>query len=46
MTKAEIMKAFDDCKDIGPFKDKCDWFLNFLNYISNSKSLTGSSCSK
>jgi hypothetical protein len=30
MTKAEIMKAFDDCKDIGLFKDKCDWFLNFL----------------
>ena len=30
MTQAEIMKAFDECKDIGPFKDKCDWFLNFL----------------
>ena len=30
MTKEEILKTFDDCKDISPFKDKCDWFLNFL----------------
>lgn len=30
MTKAEILKAFDECTDISPFKDKCDWFLNFL----------------
>lgn len=30
MIKAEILKAFDDCTDITPFKDKCDWFLNFL----------------
>lgn len=30
MTKAEILKVFDECKGIGPFKDKCDWFLNFL----------------
>ena len=30
MTKAEIMKEFNECKDIGPFKDKFDWFLNFL----------------
>ena len=30
MTQAEIMEAFDNCKDIDPFKDKCDWFLNFL----------------
>lgn len=30
MTKAEILKAFDECTDISPFKDKCNWFLNFL----------------
>lgn len=30
MTQAEILQAFDECKDIDPFKDKCDWFLNFL----------------
>lgn len=30
MTKVEILKAFDECKDPTPFKDKCDWFLNFL----------------
>jgi hypothetical protein len=30
MTKPEILKAFDECKDPAPFKDKCDWFLNFL----------------
>lgn len=30
MTQAEIMEVFDNCKDISPFKDKCDWFLNFL----------------
>lgn len=30
MTKAEILKAFDECKDPSPFKDKCDWLLNFL----------------
>lgn len=30
MTKAEILKAFDECKDPTPFKDKCDWLLNFL----------------
>ena len=30
MTKAEILKTFDECTSISPFKDKCDWFLNFL----------------
>lgn len=30
MTKIEILKAFDECKDPTPFADKCDWFLNFL----------------
>lgn len=30
MTKAEILEAFDNCKDPTPFKDKCDWLLNFL----------------
>ena len=30
MTKAEILEAFDNCKDITPFRDKFDWFLNFL----------------
>lgn len=30
MTKQEILKAFDECKDPAPFKDKCDWLLNFL----------------
>jgi hypothetical protein len=30
MTKAEILKTFDECKDPTPFKDKCDWLLNFL----------------
>jgi hypothetical protein len=30
MTQAEIMEVFENCKDIGQFKDKCDWFLNFL----------------
>ena len=30
MTKAEIFKAFDECKDPAPFADKCDWLLNFL----------------
>jgi hypothetical protein len=30
MTKSEILKAFDECKNPTPFADKCDWFLNFL----------------
>ena len=30
MTKSEILKAFDECKDPTPFADKCDWLLNFL----------------
>lgn len=30
MTKQEILQAFDECKDLAPFKDKCDWLLNFL----------------
>ena len=30
MTKSEILKTFDECKDPTPFADKCDWFLNFL----------------
>ena len=30
MTKAEILAVFDNCKGITPFKNKCDWFLNFL----------------
>ena len=30
VTKAEILEVFNNCKDITPFKDKCDWFLNFL----------------
>lgn len=30
MTKAEILKVFDECKDPTPFKDKFDWFLHFL----------------
>ena len=30
MTKSEILKAFDECKDPAPFKDRCGWLLNFL----------------
>jgi hypothetical protein len=30
MTKEEILTVFNNCKDITPFKDKFDWFLNFL----------------
>ena len=30
MTKVEILKAFDECKDPTPFADRCDWLLNFL----------------
>lgn len=30
MTKSEILQTFNECKDPTPFKDKCDWFLNFL----------------
>lgn len=30
MTKIEILQSFNECTDISPFKDKFDWFLNFL----------------
>lgn len=30
MTKQEILEAFEGCTNPYPFKDRCDWLLNFL----------------
>jgi hypothetical protein len=30
MTKSELLEVFKNCKDPAPFKDKFDWFLDFL----------------